>query len=226
MVFLAAAYTLARQEIDFRPRLPKAGSFSEYAFVYRIKSSFTSDEFHSRHRDKVLGVRPDGSYVVRSESLGGYMILKGIRKPGAPKLFSITQYDPLGRAAKRDEPLIVTEPMSRVGYGVTQFYAPSRVVKVGDTYARILNSNDGEGWNDATLRFEAVRVERWKGEDAMRIAFTYSEKFTKVYFEGHWLIRMRDAKPVVFRANGTDVPYVLNLPAGDVTITSDLIAER
>lgn len=226
MVFLAAVFALANDAIDFRPRLPKAGSIAEYDLVYRMKSSFTADEFRSRLREKVLGVRPDGSYVLRSESLGGYAILKGTRQAIAPKLFSITQFDPLGRAAKRDEPVVETDAMTRVGNGFTRFYAPWRVMKVGDTYGRILNSNDGEGCNDATLRFELVAKEKWKSQDVMRVSFTYDEKFTKVFFEGYWLIRLRDARAVVFRAKGTDVPYVPPLPAGDVTITMDLVLEK
>lgn len=226
MVFLTVAIALVGDEIDFRPRPPKAGSFVEYRMSYRTKSTFTSDEFHSRFRIKTLGVRPDGSYTMGHESFGGYAIYQGKERVAIkPTPLSVTNHDPLGRPVKRDEPLVVTEPMDRVSNGVTRFYAPSKPLKPGDKYGKILNSNDGEGYNDATQQFEVVGKEKWKGQDVMRIAFTYAEKHTKVYFEGYWLFRMKDAQLVVFRAKGTDVPYVLNLPAGDATITSDLVAE-
>lgn len=226
MVLLPIALILVQDEINLQPRLPKAGSIAEYALVYRNKSSFTSDEFHSKRREKVLGVRSDGSYVLRTESLGGYAILKGTRIRLKPEPATLTNFDPLGRREKRDKPLVVTEPMAKVAYGVTQFHSPSKLLRVGDQFGKILNSNDGEGYNDATLRYEVVGKEKWRGHDVMRISFTYQEKFAKTYFEGYWLLRVKDARVVAFRAEGTDVPYVLNLPAGEATITLDLLSER
>jgi hypothetical protein len=226
MVFLAVVVALAPNQIDFQPRPPKAGSFDEFEFNYRMKSAYANDEFHHRLREKVLGVRPDGSYALRRDTLSGYGIVKGVRKKIKPFLHWVWQFDPLGRLIKPDEPRIEKEPMIRVLNGVMRFHNPSRYVKVGDRYGKILNSNDGEGYNDATQQFQAVKMEKWKGQEVMRIAFTYREKFTKVYFEGHWLVRVKDAKRVTFHAIGTDVPYVLNFPAGDVTVSQELVLER
>lgn len=218
MVTLLAAWIATEERLDFRPRLPKAGSVFEYRVYYRTNSSQGPTDYHSQIREKVLGVRPDGSYVLQTETVN-----EGAKTPTVKVL---SHYDPLGRVAPREKPVIETDPRIRVANGVARFYVPSRMMRVGDRYGRMLSSNDGEGWNDATLAYEVVRVEKWQGQDVARIAFTYHEKFSKAYFAGYWLIRTRDARVVSLRANGTEVPFSRSVPPGNAFLAMDLTSER
>ena len=226
MVVFAAALALSGDVFD-----PSQGPRKAVTWIYQIEvkgvTDAGTDEMRTQRRVRVSAVHPDGSCQVLSRSLGGYSIVGGQRVELKPATTDrVIAYGPTGRAIPPEQPVVDTDPFSRVLTSVTWLELPDRAVKVGARFGAVLNSNHGFGTNDATLVYDVLRAERWEGQDALRIRFSYREKRTPVVFDGFWIVRTSDGAALAMRATGENVTVRRDAPPNRVTIAMTLLSER
>jgi hypothetical protein len=213
---------LAAQTYSLR-YVPTLGREAEYAVKSTIQAGGTTLVQEFRPKEKILAVEPDGGYTALTSGISNRMTVNGQTRDMPPPPERKVRNDRDGQPIDKEEP----KPMNPLTYtlsSVVHFAPPPKPLPLGATFKNVIRFDATRAHTDANVTYKLAALTKYRGDEAVKVSFTYREVKSPVVFTGYFLFRTRDFLRVQMRASSENLVIQDGL-TGTATMAADMEKE-
>ena len=171
---LVAAFTQASaQTYDLSPRFEK-GTKSVYNLTFDIETPGQKVIYKSKLRNEIIDVKEDKSYITASYQTDHVLVVDGKNaQSNAEELTEVTTYDKHGRPTAIGGDM--TDGASFRVANLTSFIAPSKAVKIGESWSVSIKASEKDGTRDVTHRYKLLQITKINNAEVAEVQVNVAE---------------------------------------------------
>jgi hypothetical protein len=213
---------LAAQTYSLR-FVPKVGHEETMVVKTTIQASGTTLVQEFGLKEKILEVAPDGGYTAQTSGTLYRMTVNGeTRNLPSPPMRKVRN-DRDGQPIDKEAPKPI-DPLTYTLSSVVHFVPPPKPLPLGATFKNVVRFDATRAHTDANVTYKLAVLTKYRGEEALKVSFTYREAKNPIVFTGYFLFRTRDFLRVQMRASSKNLVIQDGL-TGTATMAADLEKE-